>query len=478
MKRKIAMLLALVIALLASSCGGKTGTNEQTTGGDSQTEPVETTAAGPIASYLPDADLEGFTLRVATWQDKNGEYFTVAEADGDVVNDAIYDAVSRVKDKYNASIEPVFYAASYNDVRNYVATTIQAGDDAYDLVQGHDCTMWQLSLEGMFADIRKLEYQDFTKPWWPEYSNDTYEVNGKQYIFSSYMSYQSLAWAKVLFMNKTIADDYKLEIPYDSVRDGSWTLDKFISMTKDVYSDLDSDGTRSDGDLYGFLGYKKLYGWQSAFVSCYTEGSDGTISLGYNKEKFVDVVERMNSLLNGSEGGYITGNEPDHKIFVDGRALFHYTGLETLTYDDMRASDIDYGVLPLPKYDEKQENYITPSFDCQFAIPTTANELDKISLLVEAYSSAGYNITREAYFETALSTKYTRDDDSVEMLGIISDTLAVDLAYLNTSAGINGLGRAFMYCFLNPDAGIASYLDSIEPAEEAIIEKLNTFFTE
>ena len=73
MKRKISLLLALVIALLASSCGGKTGTNEQTTGGDSQTEPAETTAAGPIASYLPDADLGGFTLRVATWQDKNGE---------------------------------------------------------------------------------------------------------------------------------------------------------------------------------------------------------------------------------------------------------------------------------------------------------------------------------------------------------------------------------------------------------------------
>ena len=278
MKRKISLFLALTIALLASSCGGGNQPSDQTTAGDSQTEPVETTAAGPIASYLPDSDLGGFTLRVATWQEKNGEYFTVAEADGDVVNDAVYDAVSRVKD------------------------------------------------------------------------------------------------------------------------------------------------------------------------------------------------------MNGSEGGYITGNEPDAKIFVDGRALFHYTALETLTYDDMRASDIDYGVLPLPKYDEKQENYITPSFDCQFAIPTTANDLDKISLLIEAYSSAGYNITREAYFETALSIKYTRDDDSVEMLGIISDTLAVDLAYLNTSAGINGLGRAFMYCFSNPDAGIASYLDSIEPSEKAIIEKLNEFF--
>lgn len=138
----------------------------------------------------------------------------------------------------------------------------------------------------------------------------------------------------------------------------------------------------------------------------------------------------------------------------------------------------DFGVIPVPKYDEKQEDYITPAFDTQLAISKTSKELDKVSLLIEAYSSAGYNIVRDAYFKTALQDKYTRDEDSVEMLNIISNTLKVDLAYLNTDTGINGLGRAFMYCFSNPDKGVISYLDSIASAEQVKVDKINEFFSE
>lgn len=136
----------------------------------------------------------------------------------------------------------------------------------------------------------------------------------------------------------------------------------------------------------------------------------------------------------------------------------------------------DFGVIPVPKYDENQADYITPAFDSMFAVAATVPEPEKVSLLIEAYSSAGYNLVRDAYFKTALQDKYTRDDDSVEMLNIISNTLKVDLAYLNTDSGINGLGRAFMYCFSNPDTGVASYLDSIASAEQVRVDKLNEFF--
>ena len=249
-------------------------------------------------------------------------------------------------------------------------------------------------------------------------------------------------------------------------------------MAKSVYRDLNGNNIQDEEDIYGFVGYKKLYGFQSAFVNCYSEGDDGKVSIDYDRERFVDVVERMNQLMNGGEGGYLTGDEPDSKMFSDGKALFFYNTLDTLSQEAMRESDIDYGILPVPKYDSEQENYITPSFDCQFAIPVTVSDPDTISLLVESLSASGYNNVRDVYFETALSTKYTRDEGSIEMLNIIGDTLMVDLSYLNTSAGINGLGRALMYCLSNPDKGIVSYLDSIEASEASIVDKLNEFFGE
>ena len=61
---------------------------------------------------------------------------------------------------------------------------------------------------------------------------------------------------------------------------------------------------------------------------------------------------------------------------------------------------------------------------------------------------------------------------------VVNDTICADLAYMNTSSGTSGLGRAFMHLITNPKVGAASYLDSIESAELATIEKLNAFFSE
>ena len=474
MKRKIST--ALLVAMLAlASCGGQGQTEVTTNAPDSTTE-AETTAAGPIADYLPDMDLNGFELRVAAPRDNNAKDFWSEESNGEVVNDAIYDSLAAVNEKFGAKLTPVLYESTFNDVLTYALPIIQAGDDVFDLLQGHDGKMWNTSLEGYFVDLRSMKYQDFSQPWFPKNANDAYEVNGKQYIFSSYMSYQSLAMSKVIFMNKDIIADFKLELPYDDIRAGKWTLDKMLSMAKSVYTDLDGDGKVSEGDKVGFLAYKKLYGFQAAFVECYTEDKDGKVSIDYDRERFVDVVTRMNQLFT-SENTFVTGNEPDPKIFIDGRALFFYSGLNTIETEEMRSTTTDFGVIPVPKYDEKQEDYITPAFDTQLAVSTTVKDLDKVSLLIEAYSSAGYNIVRDAYFKTALQDKYTRDEDSVEMLNIISNTLKVDLAYLNTDAGINGLGRAFMYCFSNPDTGIASYLDSIASSEQVRVDKINEFFS-
>lgn len=464
------VLLTAIIAAQVVSCADNSDKDSQDTN-DEQTE----TTSSTIASYLPDMDLSDFTLRVATY-DYGKNYFYAEEATADVVNDAIYDSINLVKNKYGAKIEPVIYGSSSGDVRAFVTDSIAAEDNAFDIVSGHDGIMFSLALEGNYLDVRELQYQDFSQPWYPEYANDAYMINGKQYVFSSYMSTNSLAWASAIYMNKTVMDNYKLELPYDSVRNGTWTLDKFLSLSKSVYEDLDSDGTHNANDLYGFVGYSKLYGWQAAFVTCYNEDKNGKISIDYNKEKFVDVITRMNELINGGDTGFNSGNEPDNSYFINGKSMLFYAKLEAMSSSAMRESDIDYGIVPVPKYDEAQENYITPSFDSQFAIPVTVQEPEKVSLLIEAYSSAGYNIIRPVYFDTALSAKYARDEDTVEMLQIIGDTLYVDLAYLNTSWGINGLGRSYMYILSNPNEGIASYIDSILPSEEENVKKLNDFF--
>ena len=118
---------------------------------------------------------------------------------------------------------------------------------------------------------------------------------------------------------------------------------------------------------------------------------------------------------------------------------------------------------------------MTPITDTPFAVPLTIKEPEKVSLVIEALSSAGYHHITPAYFDSALSVKYARDAESSDMLKIISDTLCMDLAFLN-SFNRGKIGRALQYCLSNPNTGVASYLESISEVEKQYIKEINDFY--
>ena len=71
--------------------------------------------------------------------------------------------------------------------------------------------------------------------------------------------------------NKKIVSDLSLESPYDLVKSGEWTIDKFASMSRGISADLDGDGELDENDRYGFA--CNLYG-----SDCFLFGSDYSIS--------------------------------------------------------------------------------------------------------------------------------------------------------------------------------------------------------
>ena len=281
-----------------------------------------------------------------------------------------------------------------------------------------------------------------------------------------------------IYFNAEILKDKGIEAPYQLVKDGKWTIDKLCEMAKSIYRDVNGNGKKDEADLYGMLGFKKFYGWQQAYVNCYVENDDGTIGVNYDKERLITATEKLSNLIHDSEGVFMTGTEPDHTIFTEGRSLFHTDRIIWLTSNAFRESDVDYGVLPIPKYDEAQKDYVTPTSDFPIASPVTAADTDKISFMVEALSTSGIERVIPTYFDTTLSMKYARDDETVEMLQIIRATISSDLAMINTSGGIDGLGRAMMNIISNPKKGMASYLESIDKKEQKIIEKINEFFAD
>ena len=79
------------------------------------------------------------------------------------------------------------------------------------------------------------------------------------------------------------------------------------------------------------------------------------------------------------------------------------------------------GVVPYPKLDENQKNYVTSTHDTAeigvipVTLPPTA--LDYISAVVEVLCRETYKNVLPVYYESSLKMKYTRDDTSAKMVG-------------------------------------------------------------
>ena len=159
--------------------------------------------------------------------------------------------------------------------------------------------------------------------------------------------------------------------------------------------------------------------------------------------------------------------------FTEGRVLFNTAGLVRVTV--FRAMETNFGILPLPKYDESQKEYNSMvSIGCanSIAIPATA-DAERCGAVIEALSAEGYYTLTPAYYDIVLKTKNARDDASSEMLDIIFDNRIFDIAYMFDWGGIIGSING-----LKTDGNISSTIDSKLKAAEKALEKTLTAYAE
>jgi len=92
----------------------------------------------------------------------------------------------------------------------------------------------------------------------------------------------------------------------------------------------------------------------------------------------------------------------------------------------------DYGIVPFPKYDEKQKEYYSHAHDnyTVFAIPTTNQKLEATGAVLEAMASYSYRETIPAYLNVALKGQYMSDPISRRMIDMIVDGLRLDTAWM------------------------------------------------
>ena len=458
-KRILALAVALLMLLpVFSSCAGtddpkpsdNTTPSAETTAapdGDETTEPVDDFYAdrNNAKDGLPEKmDFGGQDIRIlipTSSGDRLNNIMFFAESSTDVIEEAIYRRNEIVCDRLNVKMVNMSAGTASetdDDIKDRIRVSVSSFSDDYDLIK----TYSDLMMEGYFLEITNLDYVDWDAPWWNQSYREAATVNGRLYKTMGELSLANTSSAGLVFFSKQLMQDlYGDTDLYQVVRDGNWTLDKMAEMCDGVYYDNNGDGLVDENDRFGnVVAYKgdqkdAIRGGANLTYAKFDE-ENGYYVWALENERTSSFFTKCQKLLyTGNrtlnyEGTYkATPREYIGKL-MENTALFTYGTMGTTEY--MREMpDPGFGIVPAPKLDEAQENYTAASVNYDgFSIPTTCQAEDAVGAFMEAASAQNYRTVTPAYFDTAVKAKYTRDEESAEMLDIIVASMTNDVIHV------------------------------------------------
>lgn len=471
---KKSVLLCLIASMLLgtlTSCGG--GTTE-TTPTDGQSDTVETEETRLYVDDIgDDVRFDGDTVKFMWWEEI-GEY--AEELTGEVVNDALYERDMSVESRLNIDIVNVgeSYSWSTKDVYlDKIRSSVMAADGAYDVASGQYATLPGLVAEGIFVDLEKMNYLDFTKPYWVQQLIEETSIDGKLYLATGDLTICTVKQVWCVYANDSMRENLGLDDLFTLVHEGKWTKDAMNTMITGVYSDTDGDGAKSVGDTFGLIinDANCNYPFLNAFELSYTTMDDkGYPTLTFYNEKTISAWEWMmnwcfdsQDAIYGGEGGayYSIGS-----TFVEGRALFNigqFGGVKTLV-EEMEDT---FTILPMPKWDENQAGYYTwlGESNTLFGILTSAANKDVTAAAMEMMAAESYRLVSPAIYEINMKTRYSADTEMAQMFDLIREGVVFNfgLAY--------GFAMNAMNCFWKDNISQSGNLSSNWAAKETSYQK-------
>ena len=178
-------------------------------------------------------------------------------------------------------------------------------------------------------------------------------------------------------------------------------------------------------------------------------------------------------MLQNKQAYYIGADADILTIFSDGRSLFFTEVLEAC--NRLRSSNVDFGVIPSPKYDEKQENYIQyVDAWCisPIVVPVNTSNADRTGFIIQAMAEASAKFLTDPYYDLVLTGKALRDDESAEMLEIIVINLVMDSTDMYQWSGFKDTFRVGMANGSDLSSILAANLSPLEAAIQETIETI------
>ena len=459
MKKTVCLLLCLLMAgSLLASCGNGDAETKQTetkpsadSNTDTESESVEETES--FDPGLPDMNFDGrtfsFLTKSAATYNEWAETSLLSEGtNGEVLNDAVYTRNAYVEETYNCKIGVIESGDFGKDVGNAVT----AGDIIYDVVMPPLNDVGTRVKKGQLVDLTTVGNLDLSKPWWDQRSIADLSIAHKLYMVSGDISTLNNDATWCTMINLEVLNNLGVESPYQFVAEDNWNFDTYKKLCENASIDLDGDGDYDSADSIANLTQNENATAMLITFGYHLIDKDENDLPYFNlkdNERVYSILEDVSTFMNdkkvslnyhqyGSEGYHLLTT----KMFEENRGLFWITNLQMVIR--LREMETDFGIAPCPKYDETQKDYsnVVWFVGSYATIPVSAESVDNSGFILEAMAAKSREILRPAYYETALSLKYLRDEESIAMLDLVIDNRAYELEqafWFGSSSCVEGI---------------------------------------
>ncbi len=480
-KRILTFLLALWM-LTAAGCSeapaDEGSADPETTAPSAEiTEPeaVETEPEIPYVETLEKRDLEGYTYRmVAQHSASRPNFATAEEMTGEVLQDAIIQRKLLTMERLNIEIEELAYD-DRGKLREEVAKTIRAGDDAYDIVlTAMSDGINTLTQQNCFLDLTTVPHLTLDSSLWNASMAEHMRIDGKQFFTTGVTSVSYLYTPQTTLFNKDIAEENGLPDLYSMVLEGRWTIDNMQSIMNGIALDLNGDGKMTpQDDRYSFI-VEGTYGnalYMAAGFQCVYPDDAGNWALHIADQNSVDFIDSCAAIFNDPTTVYIDENSVDQVlydgIFTEGRTLFMSGTIRHAT--SFREMESNFGVLPIPVVNEG-DPYLTSCntwLPSGIGVPVTNQDLERTGLIMETMAAYSYEQVLPAIMEKTLG-KTARDEESYQIMMMMYDNSAFDF---NTIMDFGGTSALLRGSVIGARENFASSFQKIEKMSNKVLEK-------
>lgn len=444
-KRAAAALLSLLLLLTMLVACDTAGGDESSAVSANTSYAVE---QGPL-DHIETQDLD-LVLNVLVEGDYRTTYASTEvlphEKNASLLNEMIEERNNLLEAKLGVTLNEIRTSES-STMTDLLKNNHLSGSMLYDIAMPYFHDAAQLAPDGLFLNLYDYDEQiRFEADYWDNRCAEDVSVAGKLYFTTGDLSLLTFDCTHCLIFNKTLLKDLGIEEnPYQLVKDGEWTIDKLHEMAKQATYDSDGVTGMTYKDTWGLF-VNGNYA-TSLFVASgerlSRKNADDMPIITVDSENAVRVMDKIVSLFSdpsstiliesfateATAGGGSCWTEATRAVAED-RALFRSMAVIDLK-DLEQYADVDYGILPSPKFSADQENYecyVSCLYASCITIPaSTAASPEHIALALEVLNAASHETVKDAYYETILKKRSLKDDESEEVLDILFDNRVYDL---------------------------------------------------